>query len=460
MIKSFFWSKKWFFGSWGLGIFILATLYAEVHMQVLFNNWYKEIFDLFQDSKEFLASGKSADAILKYTDSMYYWGKLAAIFVTVAVIRIYVTSLFAFFWRQAITHDYLPRWIKIKDNIEGASQRLQEDPMLYADMVESLGIQIIKAVLTLFAFIPVLWHLSKDITGVPLLSEAPNIIIRISFLALTYKIGKILNKSKRETSPNEKFISVIIMYMLFLTAFLMPELTIIPKEVLSFFSVTAILWIIVKGLRNRLRHHEADAIFCSDQRLILYTAFLYISVILYPAFCVILPDIDFRQGSLVWAALIYSGGGLALSWVVGYKLKFLQYQNQVVENAFRVELAMGEKSSANKAALIVFISLFKEIRKNYFRLFLHFGYFNIWNNFYLLAMNILPMLIIGKDVFLGTITLGVLMQVDNVFSKVNHSFSLFIHNWPTITKLQSVVLRLGEFEQHLDEHQPKQTAIT
>jgi peptide/bleomycin uptake transporter len=75
-------------------------------------------------------------------------------------------------------------------------------------------------------------------------------------------------------------------------------------------------------------------------------------------------------------------------------------------------------------------------------------------------MNILPMLIIGKDVFLGTITLGVLMQVDNVFSKVNHSFSLFIHNWPTITKLQSVVLRLGEFEQHLDEHQPKQTAIT
>ncbi len=43
-------------------------------------------------------------------------------------------------------------------------------------------------------------------------------------------------------------------------------------------------------------------------------------------------------------------------------------------------------------------------------------------------------------------TLGVIVQVSNAFQRVHNSFSLFIHQWTTITELRSIHKRLGEFE--------------
>jgi peptide/bleomycin uptake transporter len=47
--------------------------------------------------------------------------------------------------------------------VEGASQRVQEDCMRFAKQVESLGLGLVRAVLTLISFIPILWVLSKGI---------------------------------------------------------------------------------------------------------------------------------------------------------------------------------------------------------------------------------------------------------------------------------------------------------
>jgi len=56
------------------------------------------------------------------------------------------------------------------------------------------------------------------------------------------------------------------------------------------------------------------------------------------------------------------------------------------------------------------------------------------------------------------LTLGVMVQVSNAFAKVHGSFSLFLHNWTTITELRSIWKRLHEFETNLDRYQVTQAA--
>jgi peptide/bleomycin uptake transporter len=72
----------------------------------------------------------------------------------------YLASHFAFRWRQAMTEAYLPRWQGTDASVEGASQRIQEDCMRFARQTENLGLGLVRAVLTLLSFIPILWALS------------------------------------------------------------------------------------------------------------------------------------------------------------------------------------------------------------------------------------------------------------------------------------------------------------
>ena len=55
----------------------------------------------------------------------------------------------------------------------------------------------------------------------------------------------------------------------------------------------------------------------------------------------------------------------------------------------------------------------------------------------------------GTPNILGAITLGVMVQVSNAFSRVHGGFALFLHNWTTITELRSIWKRLHEFEANL-----------
>ena len=50
----------------------------------------------------------------------------------------------------------------------------------------------------------------------------------------------------------------------------------------------------------------------------------------------------------------------------------------------------------------------------------------------------------------GAITLGLMMQIANVFGKVRESFQYLIASWPTIIELLSIYKRLKAFESTLD----------
>ena len=91
-----------------------------------------------------------------------------------------------------------------------------------------------------------------------------------------------------------------------------------------------------------------------------------------------IPFLDNVSGSLVWVALIAKFGGIIISWFVGIKLPGLEYNNQKVEAAFRKELVYGEDDRKNYVQAPTILQLFTGIKINYHRLFLHYGYFDLW----------------------------------------------------------------------------------
>ena len=238
----------------------------------------------------------------------------------------YFTRVWTFKWREAMTFSYLEYWRNTPKDVEGSSQRIQEDIYRFAKVVENLGSQAADAAMTLIAFIPILWSLSAQV-DIPLLGK--------------------------------------------------------------------------------------------------------------------------NEGSLVWIALIVSVGGLIISWFVGIKLPGLEYNNQKVEAAFRKELVYAEDDKANFGAPEKLGELFLDLKRNYAKLFLHYGYFDIWRYMFGQSMVIVPLIAMGPSVLAGAITLGVMMQVVNAFSQVRGSLAVFMNNWTVITELRSIYKRLKEFEKNI-----------
>jgi len=250
-------------------------------------------------------------------------------YIVLAFFTGWFTRIYGLRWSEAITFSYIPQWQAVEYEIEGASQRIQEDCNRFARIVESLGLQAIRAMMTLIAFIPILWVLSEKV-DLPILRDV--------------------------------------------------------------------------------------------------------------------------KGSLVWFSLIVSLGGIIISWFVGIKLPGLEYKNQRVEAAFRKDLVLGEDDKVNYGQTETLLELFTGIRFNYHRLYLHYGYFDGWSTTYDQFMIIAPYLIMGPGLFTGLITLGVMVQVSNAFSRVHGGFALLLHNWTTITELRSIWKRLSEFENNLSKY--------
>jgi peptide/bleomycin uptake transporter len=319
MFRSFFKSKRWSLWAYGGGLTLLLALFIQVELSVKMNQWYGGFYNILQKATE--------HKVEEFWGQMLIFAKIAFPYVLIATVTAYFTRIYAFKWREAMTFSYVDKWQTVEEEVEGASQRIQEDIYRFARIFESLGLQVIRAVMTLFAFLPILWGLSKGV-DLEIIKDIP--------------------------------------------------------------------------------------------------------------------------GSLVWVALLVSVGGLLISWFVGIKLPGLEYNNQKVEAAFRKELVYAEDDKINYGKTETITELFVGLKFNYNRLFLHYGYFDIWVNFFEQLMVIVPYLIMGPGLFTGLITLGVLVQVSNAFSKVRESFSIFIANWTTITELRSIHKRLREFETNIN----------
>lgn len=313
---------------------ILFSTYYSVQVSVAINNWRRPFFDLVQNALGGSASQsgdnievtKSAEAISSDSAGLYdlilVFAEIAFLFVFVFVVTRFFVSHFIFRWRTAMNDYYTAQWERVR-KIEGASQRIQEDTMRFAEIMEGLGVSIVDAVMTLFAFLPVLWALSEYVKELPLVGE-----------------------------------------------------------------------------------------------------------IAHPLFV----------ASLVWS--IFGTGLLA---IVGIKLPGLFFKNQRVEAAFRKELVYGEDDDS-RAQPMTLKELFANVRKNYFKIYFHYMYFNVARGMYIQADNIFVYVLLIPTIAAGAITFGILQQILTAFSQVSNSFQYLVNSWTTIVELLSIYKRLSSFE--------------
>ena len=192
MLKSFFLNRKWRLWSWG-GLFIIfVSLFFQVQMTVAINSWYGKFYDLLQKAADYVDKPQeginlffsqlvSVNYILNGFEGDPSFVVIAFPYIALAIFTGWFTRIYGLRWREAITFSYIPQWQAVEHEIEGASQRIQEDCNRWARIVESLGLQAIRAMMTLIAFIPILWGLS-DKVDLPILRDIKGSLVWFSLI--------------------------------------------------------------------------------------------------------------------------------------------------------------------------------------------------------------------------------------------------------------------------------------
>ena len=152
---------------------------------------------------------------------------------------------------------------------------------------------------------------------------------------------------------------------------------------------------------------------------------------------------------LVTLAILWSIFGTLLLIFAGIKLPGLEFKNQRVEAAFRKELVYGEDDieRGNPKSLYY---LFNNVRRNYFRIYFHYAYFNLVRYIYLQADNVIVYIFLIPTIVSGRITLGIMNQILRAFGQVASSFQFLVNSWTTIIELISIYKRLQAFEAAID----------
>ena len=318
MFKSFFTNRRWLPWSLAGSIAILAVTWYKVQLDVRINIWFGDFYDTLQKALAKPGAIEFNDFLAKCLT----FAGIAGTYIAVAVILEFFIRHYVFRWRTAMNDYYMSHWVELRA-IEGAAQRVQEDTMRFARIVEGLGVAFMRSVMTLIAFLPLLWVLSKSVTALP--------------------------------------------------------------------------WI------GAIDH------------------------------------------ALVYLALVSAAAGTVLLALAGIKLPGLEFNNQKVEAALRKELVYGEDYEERAEPQTV-RQLFDNVRRNYFRLYKHYLYFDIAKWSYLQFSVIVPYIAMGPTIVAGVITLGTLQQILRAFDRVENSFQFLVNSWGTIIELISIYKRLRAFE--------------
>jgi peptide/bleomycin uptake transporter len=308
----------WFRWSVVVSAIIIFFLWFSVQLDVMINTWFGTFYNMVQQA----LAKPNAVTQEQFFGQLATFAGIALVYITTAVLTAFVTSHYVFRWRNAMNDFYVANWHRLR-HIEGASQRIQEDTQRFASTVEQLGASLIETMMTLIAFLPILWGLSAYVKELPIVGPVPQALV---------------------------FVAVI------------------------------------------------------------------------------------------WAAL-----GTAALAVSGIRLPGLEFRNQRVEAAYRKELVLGE-DDADRARVPTLHDLFRNVRANYFRLYLNYLYFNIVRYGYLQTSVLIPYIALAPSIVAGGLTLGVMQQVIRAFGRVEQSFQYLVRSWTTIVSLISIYKRLRAFE--------------
>ena len=177
MFRSFFLYRRWFPWSLAGSIVILLGTWYQVQLDVRINEWFGAFYNTLQEA---LATPNSVEFEV-FLGHCLTFGKIAAIYITLAVVLEFFIRHYVFRWRTAMNSYYTERWPRLR-HIEGAAQRVQEDTMRFARIMEGLGVSFMRSIMTLFAFLPLLWGLSEHITELPWIGAVEHSMVYLAIL--------------------------------------------------------------------------------------------------------------------------------------------------------------------------------------------------------------------------------------------------------------------------------------
>ena len=177
MFQSFFMTRRWL--AWSIlgSALILFVTWYKVELDVKINEWFGKFYDLIQKA----LSQPNSITMDEYLGQIMTFGQIAGLYVLIAVFADFFIKHYVFRWRTAMNDFYTAHWHVVR-GIEGASQRVQEDTMRFARMVEGLGVSFMRSVMTLFAFLPILWTLSAKVTELPWIGPVSHSLVWIAIL--------------------------------------------------------------------------------------------------------------------------------------------------------------------------------------------------------------------------------------------------------------------------------------
>ena len=174
----FFSTKSWFPWSIAGSLFILISTWYQVQLDVKINQWFGEFYDALQ--KALTTPGSVTE--VEFIGYLFTFAKIAGLWILIAIITGFFTSHWVFRWRTSMADYYHQQWLKARLT-EGASQRVQEDTLKFARIMEGLGTGLLDSLMTLAAFTPILWELSKQINVLPWIGEVNHALVWVAIIS-------------------------------------------------------------------------------------------------------------------------------------------------------------------------------------------------------------------------------------------------------------------------------------
>jgi len=175
MFRSFFFSRRWLpWSLLGTALILFATWY-RVQLDVQINEWFGTFYDLIQKALGKPGSITASD----YRAQLVTFLRIAMVYVTIAVVLDFFIKHYIFRWRTAMNDYYMAHWDKLR-HIEGAAQRVQEDTMRFASIMEGLGVDFMRSLMVLGAFLPILATLSGKVTELPVFGAVPYSLVWVA----------------------------------------------------------------------------------------------------------------------------------------------------------------------------------------------------------------------------------------------------------------------------------------
>lgn len=174
----FYKRNRWYWWSVVMSVTILLVIYFQVQISAWLNDWYGNFYNLVQQALTEPGAWTIGE----------FYGELTTVLlvlipnIIVAVLLAYGAAHYVFRWRRAMSFYYMHFWQNLR-HIEGAAQRVQEDTMRFAGIMQGLGTSFVGSMITLIVFLPLLYGLSSQIGEIPLIGQVDGGLVFVAMLS-------------------------------------------------------------------------------------------------------------------------------------------------------------------------------------------------------------------------------------------------------------------------------------